>query len=106
MGGGLSMALFSPKAWLRAQLAPYLSAIKKAVAAAAVGWPLVDSDPASPAVGAPWLLQTDLLGAVPIGVRSGFNRLTVVDQQSIRSAVLSVKTADGRIARFAATSLE
>lgn len=107
MGGGLSMVLFSPKAWLREQLAPYLTAIKKSVAAAATGWPLLSEDPASPAVGAPWLLLSRLADAVPPGARiAGFNHSTAapLDQQDLIE--LSVKTTAGQIVRFVPTSVE
>lgn len=101
------MTLFSPAAWFRAQIAPYLKAIKKAVDGAAVGWPLLTSDPVDPAVGSPWLLQTELLGALPIGVRTaGFNHITLVEQPAVDTAVLSVKTSTGQIARFAASAME
>ncbi len=100
------MALFSPAAWFRAQLAPYLSTIKKAVAGAAVGWPLLDSDPASPAAGTPWLLLTDTVAPLPVALRMGFNHVTVLRTPAVESAVLSVMTPNGQIARFAAASLE
>ena len=81
--------------------------LKAQAAAAAGAWPLLTADPVNPSAGYPWLLQTELLGAVPIGVRAGgFNHMTIVDQPRIESAILSVKTSNGQIARFAATALE
>ena len=81
--------------------------LKAQAAVAAGAWPLVSADPANPQAGYPWLLQTELVGAVPIGVRtSGFNHITVIDQLAVESATLSVKTSNGQIARFAATALE
>lgn len=100
------MTLFSPSKWFRAQIAPYLKAIKQAVAGAAVGWPLLDSDPESPAAGTPWLLLADTVAPLPIALRMGFNHVIVLPTPAVESAVLSVMTPNGQIARFAAASLE
>lgn len=81
--------------------------LKQQVAGAAGAWPLLAADPPNPLPGYPWLLQTELVGAVPIGVRSaGFNHITVAPLSAVESATLSVKTSNGTIARFAATALE
>jgi hypothetical protein len=81
--------------------------LKAQVALAGGAWPLVSEDPVNPLEGYPWLLQTELVGAVPAGVRvAGFGRITVINQAPVESTTLSVKTSTGQIARFAATALE
>jgi hypothetical protein len=100
------MAIFSAKAWFRAQLAPYLATIKKAVAGAAVGWPLLSKDPENPEPGQPWLLLANTVSPTPIALRMGFNHLVLIDTPAVESVVLCVTTPSGQIVRFAAASLE